>query len=151
MNVAIHWCRARQRLLPIMGPALFACACVDTVSTQPLNVTRPAVSTEAQVAAALPDVSVQKCIDDGFDVAEIYNASGVPESYICVDRQHGQKCESWAYYRGECALGAGWNTQPGIAPTSRESSVGHASKCPSHEQPGDTKRYNQSVTGGGCP
>jgi len=140
-----------SRLLPAMGLALLASACVDTVSTRPVFVTQPAVSTQPRVVAPLPDVSVQKCVDDGFELVAIYNASGVPERYVCVDRHSGRKCESWAYYRGECVLGAKWDTMPDSSPAPRKSATGYVSNCGSNEQAGETKQYNQSVTGGGCP
>lgn len=142
--------RLASRLLPVMGLALFACACVDTVSNRSGFVTQPAVSTQPRVVAPLPDVSVQQCVDDGFDLVAIYNASGVPERYLCVDRWSGHKCESWAYYRGECVLGTEWNTS-GSAPTLRKGATGYVSECGSLEQAGETKQYKQSVTGGGCP
>ena len=138
-------------LLPTLGLALFAGACVDTVSNRPVFVTQPAVSTQPRVVAPLPDVSVRRCVDDGFDLVAIYNASGVPERYLCVDRHSGRKCESWAYYRGECALGAQWNTIPGSSSAPRKSETGYMSNCGSNELAGETKQYNQSVTGGGCP
>ena len=217
MNDTSHRRLARRLLPAAMGLALFAGACVDTVSTRPVLVTQPAVSTQPRVVAPLPDVSVRKCVDDGFDLVAIYNASGVPERYVCVDRHSGRKCESWAYYRGECVLGAQWNTIPGSSvapppdvsvrkcvddgfdlvaiynasgvperyvcvdrhsgrkceswayyrgecvlgaqwntipgssPAPRKSATGYLSNCGSHEQSGETKHYNQSVTGGGCP
>ena len=113
--------------------------CVDTVSTQP------------RALAPLPDVSVRKCVDDGFALVAIHNASGAPERYVCVDRQSGRKCESWAYYRGECVLGTGWNTMPGSSPALRKSAIGYVSNCGSNEPSGETKQYNRSVTGSGCP
>ena len=139
------------RLVPVMGLALLACACVDSVSTRSVFDAQPAVSTQPRVLAPLPDVSVRKCVDDGFDPVAVYNASGAPERYVCVDRQSGRKCESWAYYRGECVLGEKRDTIPGSSPAPRESATGYVSKCGSDERSGETRQYNQSVTGGACP
>lgn len=137
-----------RRLVPAMGLTLLACACVDSVSTRSVFVTQPAVSTQPRVVSPLPDVSARKCADDGFELVAIYNESGVPERHVCVDRHSGRKCESWAYYRGECVLGAKWDTIPGSSPAPREGATAYMSNCGSNEQSGET---HQSVTGGACP
>ena len=141
---------AWRPLLSAMGLALLTGACVDTVSNRSIFVTQPNVSTQPRVVAPLPDVSVRKCIDDGFELVAVYNESGVPERYVCVDRQNGRKCESWAYYRGECALGRGWNTFPDSSTPPHKSATGFESKCGSNGQAGKTKQHNQSVTGSAC-
>ena len=145
--------RTRKLLFPALGLglALLAGACVDVVSNRPILVTQPAVSTQPRVVAPLPDVSVRRCVDDGFDLIAVYNASGVPERYLCVDRQSGRKCESWAYYRGECVLGMEWSTTSGSAAAPREAVSGQVPNCAATGQAGESKLHGQSATGSGCP
>ncbi|MEJ2621780.1 MAG: hypothetical protein P8163_16450 [Candidatus Thiodiazotropha sp.] len=52
-----------------------------------------------------PDVSIQPCVDDGYEVVQV-NRNGIPENYLCVNPKTNLKCDSWAYYRGECQLDA---------------------------------------------
>lgn len=53
--------------------------------------------------SSMPDVSIQRCLDDGYKVVEI-TKGGIPVRYLCTDPETGQKCAAWAYYRGSCRL-----------------------------------------------
>jgi len=52
---------------------------------------------------ALPNPAAVKCLADGYRLAPIYE-NGVPVGSWCVDPKSGARCDSWEYYRGECAL-----------------------------------------------
>ena len=54
-------------------------------------------------AGKLPNPADRKCVEDGHRVEPIYR-NGLPVESYCVDERTGTKCESWAYYRGECGF-----------------------------------------------
>ena len=45
------------------------------------------------------------CVDNEFELVQVYDATGVAVSSVCIDRRNNKKCNSWAFYRGECMLG----------------------------------------------
>ena len=51
----------------------------------------------------MPNPSVKKCLEDGYQIEDILT-NGIPRGSYCVDAQSGKKCEVWAYFRGECRL-----------------------------------------------
>jgi putative hemolysin len=57
----------------------------------------------------LPNPAVAKCIADGWRTEPVLS-NGVPTGTVCVDPESGQRCEAWAYFRGECRA-AGSATQ----------------------------------------
>jgi len=69
--------------------------------------TQPSLSTEAtspnQVNLGNP--ATQYCLKQGYHSEPILSPSGVPTGHLCVHPETGQKCEEWAYFRGECQLG----------------------------------------------
>jgi putative hemolysin len=64
--------------------------------------TEPALA-ENTPGKQLADASVQRCIDDGYTAAPVLR-DGIPSSYLCINSETRKKCDSWAYYRGECQL-----------------------------------------------
>jgi putative hemolysin len=46
----------------------------------------------------------KKCIADGFTLLPRIE-NGIPIGSDCADLKTGKKCDSWAYFRGECTLG----------------------------------------------
>ena len=105
-------------MVPAMGFAL--CACVD------LGV----IAASSTGGIAPPDPSIQKCIDDGYGIVHVYNESGVPTLALCVDELGKRKCESWAYYRGECRMEAGGGARPSSGSSKPEGEVaGTMRKC----------------------
>ncbi len=62
-------------------------------------------------APALPNPAAVKCLADGYQLVPIYE-NGVPVGSWCVDPKSGARCDSWEYYRGECALHKERDTQP---------------------------------------
>ena len=46
----------------------------------------------------------QHCLDNQYELVHVHDESGVPVRSFCIDRKNNRKCESWAYYRGECSL-----------------------------------------------
>lgn len=55
------------------------------------------------VKSGMPDKSVQHCKEAGFDITAI-TENGIPTSYLCINPSTNKKCDSWAFYRGECQL-----------------------------------------------
>jgi putative hemolysin len=53
----------------------------------------------------MPDVSIQRCIDDGYEVEKV-TKDGIPTRYLCINPNTKQKCDTWLYYRGSCRLEA---------------------------------------------
>ena len=64
--------------------------------------TTASVST-GQPSHRMPDPSVELCLQEGHQLAPVRKA-GIVQSYFCINPQTGLKCDSWAYYRGECSL-----------------------------------------------
>ena len=52
---------------------------------------------------ALPNPADVRCVEAGYQIENV-STHGVPTSSYCVDEKSGQKCEAWAYFRGECKL-----------------------------------------------
>lgn len=53
--------------------------------------------------AAVRNPADAKCLDDGFRLVPVHR-NGVPVYAHCIDDASQSKCESWAYFRGECPL-----------------------------------------------
>jgi putative hemolysin len=53
--------------------------------------------------SAMPDISIQHCLDDGYEVVKV-TKDGIPARYLCIDPKTKRKCEAWSYYRGSCRL-----------------------------------------------
>ena len=51
----------------------------------------------------IPNPADKKCIDDGYSLQQV-TKGGVPVGSECISAKSGAKCESWAYFRGECLL-----------------------------------------------
>lgn len=51
------------------------------------------------------DPSVKYCLERGYKSQPV-DRDGIPQSYLCVNAESGEKCDSWAYFRGQCELGA---------------------------------------------
>ncbi len=95
---------SRQQLLSLTA-LLLTCGCNEQNTG---SGTDPALA-ENKPGKQLVDVSVQRCIDDGYTAAPVLR-DGIPGSYLCIDSETQKKCDSWAYYRGECQLkGSGLN------------------------------------------
>ena len=56
-----------------------------------------------QPSLQMPDPSVALCLENGRQLAPMRKA-GIVQSYLCINPETGLKCDSWAYYRGECSL-----------------------------------------------
>lgn len=54
-------------------------------------------------AASRPNPAAVRCTEDGYQV-EVVLTHGAPTGSNCVEPQSGQKCETWAYFHGECEL-----------------------------------------------
>jgi putative hemolysin len=54
---------------------------------------------------SMPDISIQHCLDDGYEVVKV-TKDGIPTRYLCINPKTKQKCEAWSYYRGSCRLAA---------------------------------------------
>lgn len=54
-------------------------------------------------ASALPNPADVNCVEAGYQIENVLT-HGVPTSSYCVDEKSGQRCEAWAYFRGECQL-----------------------------------------------
>lgn len=52
----------------------------------------------------LANPAALRCIDNQYELIHVHDESGVPVSSLCINRKNNRKCESWAYYRGECSL-----------------------------------------------
>ena len=57
----------------------------------------------SQPSHRIPDPSVELCLQEGHQLAPMHKA-GIVQSYFCINPKTGLKCDSWAYYRGECSL-----------------------------------------------
>ena len=55
--------------------------------------------------SGLANPADRHCLDNQYELVHVHDGSGVPVSSLCVDRENNGKCESWAYFRGECSLG----------------------------------------------
>jgi putative hemolysin len=55
-------------------------------------------------APRLPNPAARKCVEDGYEVEPVRDASGVPIDHQCVDKATGKRCEVWDYFRGNCRL-----------------------------------------------
>ncbi|MCY3639606.1 MAG: hypothetical protein OXH37_01165 [Gammaproteobacteria bacterium] len=53
--------------------------------------------------SALRNLADVKCLDDGFRLETVHR-NGIPVYALCIDHASQSKCESWAYFRGECPL-----------------------------------------------
>ena len=56
-----------------------------------------------------------KCVEDGYRL-EYVRVDGVPIKGLCVNDETGAKCESWAFFRGECSLDRSTPLGEGIPP-----------------------------------
>ncbi len=79
---------------------LFGCAHSQPA---PLADSAAASADADQASPQLPDPSVELCLRGGHQLAPMRKA-GIVQSYFCINPKAGLKCESWAYYRGECSL-----------------------------------------------
>ena len=71
------------------------------------------VSSESTSGTAprIPDPVDRKCVEDQYELVYIYE-NGVARWSVCVDRTNNRKCETLAYFRGECSLGEGTGSNP---------------------------------------
>ncbi|MES9943039.1 MAG: hypothetical protein ABW104_18265 [Candidatus Thiodiazotropha sp. 6PLUC2] len=51
----------------------------------------------------MPDSSIQFCKDAGFDAVAV-TENGIPTKYLCINPKTNKKCDSWAFFRGDCKL-----------------------------------------------
>ena len=47
--------------------------------------------------------TIQHCQESGYQVLPVVE-DGVTRSHFCLNAESGKKCDSWAFYRGECSL-----------------------------------------------
>ena len=64
---------------------------------------QPASTGADQPSLQLPDPSVALCLKRGHELAPMRKA-GIVQSHLCINPKTSLKCDSWAYYRGECSL-----------------------------------------------
>jgi putative hemolysin len=64
-----------------------------------------------QVVAAPPETGVAianpaaiKCVQEGYTQEILMSAENTPIGALCVNLITGQKCEEWAYFKGQCQL-----------------------------------------------
>lgn len=79
----------------ILSVAVALAGCRDTNETRRLDT--------AAEQDSMPNPSAVKCLEDGYAIEPVLT-HGVPTMSYCVDHKSGQKCESWAYFRGVCGL-----------------------------------------------
>ncbi|MCG7984053.1 MAG: hypothetical protein JAY90_15050 [Candidatus Thiodiazotropha lotti] len=58
---------------------------------------------EANEKPGMPDKSIQHCKEAGFE-SVVVTENGIPTSYLCINPSTNKKCDSWAFYRGNCRL-----------------------------------------------
>lgn len=51
----------------------------------------------------MTEPSVKYCLEHGHK-AQPVTRDGIPQSYLCINVQSGKKCDSWAYFKGQCDL-----------------------------------------------
>lgn len=66
---------------------------------------RQVKATATNAAHGVADPSVKYCLEHGYKSQPV-TRDGIPQSYLCVNAESGKKCDSWAYFRGQCELGA---------------------------------------------
>ena len=66
------------------------------------SLAQPTPSGADQPSLQVPDPSVALCLENGHQLAPMRKA-GIIQSYLCINPETGLKCDSWAYYRGECS------------------------------------------------
>ena len=67
-------------------------------------------------ASGFANPADQHCIDQQHELVPIFDATGVSVGTLCVNRWNNRRCESWAYYRGECSLGSNKGRVRGVGP-----------------------------------
>ncbi|MFH0776972.1 MAG: DUF333 domain-containing protein [Patescibacteria group bacterium] len=87
----------------------------------------------------LANPAAVKCSVDGFK-NEIRTAADGSQSGICIDA-NGKECDDWAYFRGECALGAAASLDENLnaeIPAAVEDKNASTEKAPSNESAPET-------------
>lgn len=64
------------------------------------NRTEPVAQSD-DVATRNP--TIQHCEESGYKVKPVVE-DGLTRSHVCLNESSGKKCDSWAFYRGECSL-----------------------------------------------
>ena len=73
----------------------------------PVGPERVVRSTDAvREAPEMANPADVKCVEEGYQLQYV-REDGIPIKGLCVNERTGAKCESWAFYRGECSLGHG--------------------------------------------
>ena len=77
--------------------------CAHSQPAPPADSTADSPDTD-RPTSRIPNPSVELCVRDGHQLAPVHK-DGIVQSHLCVNPKTGLKCDSWAYYRGECNLG----------------------------------------------
>lgn len=54
-----------------------------------------------QTVTQMANPAVIKCLQDGWRTEPLLT-NGAPTDTLCIDPISGQRCEAWAYFRGDC-------------------------------------------------
>jgi putative hemolysin len=91
-----------------LGLAVLLLTAGCSTKTQEPSADQTGVTEDAKSKS--PDVSIQHCVDDGYEVVQV-SRNGIPANHLCINPKTNLKCDSWAYYRGDCQLDAGGSKQ----------------------------------------
>ncbi len=77
---------------------------ISCVATQPPLPTEETPQLTPSKKVNLGNPATQYCLEQGYHSEPILSTSGMPTGHLCIHPETGQKCEEWAYFRGECQL-----------------------------------------------
>jgi putative hemolysin len=69
-------------------------------------------STPQAKKVAIANPAAEKCVQDGYTQELLWSSEDVPTGALCVSNKTGQKCEEWAYFRGDCKLDVSISENP---------------------------------------
>ena len=155
MSMSLH------RLAVCMGVlCLAACGCstsqdkpdddhADEARSDPPRVEAQSVgdtstSTPSGTGSGLANPAAAKCVEDGYRL-EYAEVDGVPTKGYCINDETGTKCESWAFFRGECSLDGTSSKKGGITP------IGVEQRTPPLRRPQGASSPSRDLSGEQTP
>ncbi len=74
-------------------------------TTRSLEDSRPASRSSSQGASGMANPADEHCVEAGYRL-DFIRKQGIPVDALCINDKTGAKCETWAFFRGECVLDA---------------------------------------------
>jgi len=91
-------------IVNIRNQLLLWCCIVCLLFAQGCDSKNLLPSTTPQTKVAIANPAAEKCVQDGYAQELLFSPEGMPIKALCVNKEAKQKCDEWAYFRGDCKL-----------------------------------------------